>query len=164
MGDRANGRNSAKLWLEGSRLGAQLKDLALFYPERGRPSRVLNRRLPGITARDVLPTVRFADCSFACGPTQLTPVETFAGAAVDELCGHLHAETNITGLFGTIQSGSPPVKALRASIRRFALSPFRLFAVSAFSSLPHRDRAAVAVQAPDQQSLGVIEQEVQCSA
>jgi hypothetical protein len=75
------------------------------------------------------------------------------------------------------QSGSQiviRVRADRANLRRnvrpFALSPFRPFAHSPFRRfgirplLPHDNGAAVAVQAPDQQSLGVIEQEVQCSA
>ena len=35
------------------------KNLAIFSPLRGRLNRVLNRRLPEITARDVLPIVLF---------------------------------------------------------------------------------------------------------
>jgi hypothetical protein len=35
------------------------KDLVVFFPARGRPNKVLNGRLPGITARDVLPIVAF---------------------------------------------------------------------------------------------------------
>jgi hypothetical protein len=37
------------------------KDLLLFFPGRGRPNKVLNRRLPETTARDVLPSVPFRD-------------------------------------------------------------------------------------------------------
>jgi hypothetical protein len=39
------------------------KDLAIFFPLRGRPNKGLNRRLPGITARDVLPIVPLGGCS-----------------------------------------------------------------------------------------------------
>ena len=51
--------------LEGSRFGAYLKNLAIFFRERGRPNKVLNRRLPGITARDVLSIVLFGGYSSA---------------------------------------------------------------------------------------------------
>jgi hypothetical protein len=33
------------------------EDLAIFFPEPGRPNSVLNKRLPGITARDFLSIV-----------------------------------------------------------------------------------------------------------
>jgi hypothetical protein len=41
------------------------KDLVLFSALRGRPNTVLNRRLPEITARRVLPIVQFEDSSSA---------------------------------------------------------------------------------------------------
>jgi hypothetical protein len=41
------------------------KDPVIFFPMRGSPKMVLNRRLPGITARDVLPSVPFGDYSSA---------------------------------------------------------------------------------------------------
>jgi hypothetical protein len=53
----------ASVQLEGSRFGMYPKDLVTFFPERGRPNRVLNRRLPEITARDVLSILPFGDYS-----------------------------------------------------------------------------------------------------
>jgi hypothetical protein len=41
------------------------KDLVIFFPVRGTPNWMLNKRLPGITARDVLPIVQFGDSSSA---------------------------------------------------------------------------------------------------
>jgi hypothetical protein len=38
----------------GEPLWVLLKDFAIFFPARGRVNMVLNRRLPRITARDVL--------------------------------------------------------------------------------------------------------------
>jgi hypothetical protein len=49
----------------GEPLSSVPKDLAIFFRERGRPNRMLNRRLPGITARDVLSIVPFGDYSSA---------------------------------------------------------------------------------------------------
>jgi hypothetical protein len=51
--------------LEGSRFESNPGDLVTFFSERGRPSRVLNRRLPRITARDVLLIAAFGGYSFA---------------------------------------------------------------------------------------------------
>jgi hypothetical protein len=56
------------------------KDPAIFFPERGRPNAVLNKRLPGITARDVL-SIGSEILHPLNGPTDLTCVETFPGAA-----------------------------------------------------------------------------------
>jgi hypothetical protein len=39
------------------------KDFVIFFPVRGRPNIVLNRRLPGITARDVLPIAPLGNSS-----------------------------------------------------------------------------------------------------
>jgi hypothetical protein len=49
----------------GEPLSSVPKDLAIFFRERGRPNRVLNRRLPGITERGVLSIVPFGDYSSA---------------------------------------------------------------------------------------------------
>jgi hypothetical protein len=45
--------------LEGSRFKSRTNDFVIFFSVRGRRVRVLNRRLPRITARDVLPIVPF---------------------------------------------------------------------------------------------------------
>jgi hypothetical protein len=72
---------------------------------------VLNRRLPGITARAVLPIVALGNLIHH--PlnvwTNATRVETFSGAARLKRFAVLHAPRQISrGLLGTIQSGSPP--------------------------------------------------------
>jgi hypothetical protein len=87
---------------------------------------VLNKRLPGITARDVLPIVRSGDYSSAYGPTDLTRVETFPGAAcLTSFAVMQRAETNIVGSLGAIQSGSPPGRDSHLSrICSFALCVF----------------------------------------
>ena len=57
------------------------KDLLLFFPGQGRPNKVLNRRLPETTARDVLPSVPFGNLHPLEAPFTLRRVKTFVGAA-----------------------------------------------------------------------------------
>src|SRR5262249_10217321 len=72
---------------------------------------VLNTRLPGITARDVLPIVSLEIARPPDVPTRLTRVETFAGAACLKRFPVIHALRQIWwGLQGATQSGSPPVE------------------------------------------------------
>jgi hypothetical protein len=69
LGHYASGlvkRSSGRLrWGDRSTGGEPLwnipKNLVIFFPERGRPNKVLNRRLPRTTARDVLSKVRLGD-------------------------------------------------------------------------------------------------------
>jgi hypothetical protein len=65
----------------GEPLWVLLKDFAIFCPARGRLNMVLNRRLPRITARDVLSIVLFEIIHPRDGPINLSRVETFPGAA-----------------------------------------------------------------------------------
>jgi hypothetical protein len=70
---------------------------------------VLNRRLPGITARGILPIVRWEIVNLPNGPTDLTRVETFPGAARLKRFAVMHAPRQICwGLLRAIQSDSPP--------------------------------------------------------
>jgi hypothetical protein len=73
MGDGAPG--GEPLWIVP-------EDLEIFFPARGRPNRVLNRRLPRITASDVFcPRFRSEIIDPLNLPTDPTRVETFPGAA-----------------------------------------------------------------------------------
>jgi hypothetical protein len=57
---------------------------------------VLNRRLPGITARDVLSIVPSGDHSSVSCPTYLIRVETFPGAACLKRFAVSHASKQIS--------------------------------------------------------------------
>jgi hypothetical protein len=70
------------------------KDLVIFFPEPGRPNVVLNRRLPGTTARNILPIVALGD-KLPNGATGLTRVETFPGAACLTRFAVMHAPRQI---------------------------------------------------------------------
>jgi hypothetical protein len=100
----------ASIQLEGSRFGSYPRIPPYSFP-RGRPNTVLNGRLPGITARDVLPVVPLGDYSSLDGPTNIISFETFVGAACSTRFAAIQrAERNIAGLLSATQSGSPPVK------------------------------------------------------
>jgi hypothetical protein len=74
---------------------------------------VLNRRLPGITARDVLSIVPFGIIHPGDMPINLSRVGSFPGAACLKKFAVMHAPRQISlGLLGTIQSGSPPAVRL----------------------------------------------------
>ena len=80
----------------GEPLWNEPKDLVIFYPLRGTPNRVLNRRLPGITARNVLSIVRSEIVHPGVVPTNLTRVETFPGAACLGRFPVMHASRQIS--------------------------------------------------------------------
>ena len=85
------------------------KDLVIFFLARGRPNTVLNRRLPGITARDVLSRVAFGFFLSLNLPINLSRLETFPGAACLKQFAAIYAPRQISrSLSVTIQSGSPP--------------------------------------------------------
>jgi hypothetical protein len=68
---------------------------------------VLNRRLPRITARALLPIVPFGDYS-ASRTDELSRVETFPGAACLTRFPVMHAPRLVSSrLFGSVKSGSP---------------------------------------------------------
>jgi hypothetical protein len=59
---------------------------------------MLNRRLPGITARDVLPIVQFRGYSFASRVDRPNTRRNVLGSRLfKEISGHGRAETNPTG-------------------------------------------------------------------
>jgi len=69
---------------------------------------VLNRRLPRITARALLPIVPFGDYSTSRAD-ELSRVETFPGAACLTKFPVMHAPRLISSrLLDTVKSGSPP--------------------------------------------------------
>jgi hypothetical protein len=76
------------------------KDLALFFPGRGRPNKVLNRRLPETIAGDVLSSAPFGDSSSAQRAGRPNTRSNVRGSRLfNEICGLPHAETNIAGFF-----------------------------------------------------------------
>jgi hypothetical protein len=86
-----------------------LKDLVKFSPLRGRPNTVLNRRLPEISARPVLSSVPFEDCSFArCADKPNTRGNVPGSRLFKEISGHARVKANIVRSSITCQSGSPP--------------------------------------------------------
>jgi hypothetical protein len=70
---------------------------------------MLNRRLPRITARGVLPH-RFARGFLPARHTDkpVTRRNVLGSRLFTEICGHPRAETNIGGPLATTKSGSPP--------------------------------------------------------
>jgi hypothetical protein len=83
-------------WPGGEPLWNVPKDLVIFSPLPGRPHTVLNRRLPEITARDVLSSVRWEIVHLRDLPTNLTRVETFPGAACFGRFPVMHAPMQIS--------------------------------------------------------------------
>ena len=94
--------------MEGSRFRMyQRTSTYSFQSEEGR-TMGLNRRLPQITQRDVLPNDRF---DYSISRAKDKPcVETFAGAACLTKLVAIHAPREKTrGPSGASQSGSPPI-------------------------------------------------------
>jgi len=65
----------------GEPLWVVAKDLVIFFSVRGRPKMALNKRLPRITARDILSNDAFSEIDPLAGLKNLARVETFPGAA-----------------------------------------------------------------------------------
>jgi hypothetical protein len=68
---------------------------------------VLNRRLPRITARDVLPIVQFEMLPPLTVPTNLTSVETFPGASRLKRFTVIHAPRQISRGLGVRSQAAP---------------------------------------------------------
>jgi hypothetical protein len=70
---------------------------------------VLIRRLPGITACDVLSNRAGRGFLITQRTNKPNTRRNVPGSRLfKETCGHTRAETNIAGSSGTLQSGSPP--------------------------------------------------------
>ena len=83
---------------------------------------MLNRRLPGIAARDVLSVIPFGDYASGYVPTNLTHVETFTGAACFRRAEVRPAfRRNMRGSIAARQSGSPPGPLHQPSIHQLVL-------------------------------------------
>jgi hypothetical protein len=110
--------------LEGSRFGSCPDISRYFFLMRGRSNRVLNRRLPGITAREVFShrAVRgFLDPFDA--PLDLSRVETFPGAACSRRFAVIRAPRQISrGL--QARSKAAPLQALGTNTPFQHASPF----------------------------------------
>jgi hypothetical protein len=111
------GLGRGKVQLEGSRFGTHLEILScFFYGEEGQ-NIALNRRLPRITARDVLPSAPWEIIDSRNVPIDLNTRWVIPGSRpFNKICGHARAERNVAGSLGTIQSGSPPGAACPAHI------------------------------------------------
>jgi hypothetical protein len=85
------------------------KDLAIFFPVRGRPNTVFKRAAPeNYRTRCFSPSCRREIIHPLNEPTDLTRVETVPGAACLPRLAVMHAPRQISpGLWGTTQSGSP---------------------------------------------------------
>jgi hypothetical protein len=102
------------------------KDLALFFPGRGRPNKVLNRRLPETTAGDVLPSAPFGDSSSAQRAERPNPHSKVRGSPLFDKIWGLHAPRQISRGLKTRSKAAP----LQSAFRPFAHSPTRRYALT----------------------------------